>query len=197
MVLDTLSYLPDDIFEQRLGIDQAFVVADSDPPRAHLDLLGRLFARNIEGFQAVVRQGDLQAEGRFADTRLAAEQHEGAGHEPSAQHAVHLPVSQVDAAVFAFVDVGDSLRTGFGQVGDSRRSAAAFTGDHLFGECVPFPAGGAASQPFGGFEAAVAAEECFLDLCHVVSFFRGVPMLPRRASAFLVIIPFPRRSESR
>ena len=129
--------------------------------------------------------------------RLAAEQHEGAGHEPSAQHAVHLPVSQVDAAVFAFVDVGDSLRTGFGQVGDSRRSAAAFTGDHLFGECVPFPAGGAASQPFGGFEAAVAAEECFLDLCHVVSFFRGVPMLPRRASAFLVIIPFPRRSESR
>ena len=33
--------LPDDIFEQRLGIDQAFVVADSDPPRAHLDLLGR------------------------------------------------------------------------------------------------------------------------------------------------------------
>ena len=189
--------LGQNIFQQSFGIDQTPFVADAQTQGPHLDLLGRLFARNIEGFQAVVRQGDLQAEGRFADTRLAAEQHEGAGHEPSAQHAVHLPVSQVDAAVFAFVDVGDSLRTGFGQVGDSRRSAAAFTGDHLFGECVPFPAGGAASQPFGGFEAAVAAEECFLDLCHVVSFFQGVPMLPRRASAFLVIIPFPRRSESR
>ena len=101
----------------------------------------------------------------------------------------HTPVSYTHLDVYK--------RQGFGQVGDSRRSAAAFTGDHLFGECVPFPAGGAASQPFGGFEAAVAAEECFLDLCHVVSFFRGVPMLPRRASAFLVIIPFPRRSESR
>lgn len=74
--------LGQNIFQQSFGIDQTPFVADAQTQGPHLDLLGRLFARNIEGFQAVVRQGDLQAEGRFADTRLAAEQHEGAGHEP-------------------------------------------------------------------------------------------------------------------
>lgn len=87
-------------FEQRLGIDQAFVVADSDPPRAHLDLLGRLLARDIERFQPVRRQCDLQRE--ESTCRCPAPRPRGsATPAPSAaQHTVRLAVAHV-YAVFA------------------------------------------------------------------------------------------------
>ena len=159
--------LPDDIFEQRLGIDQAFVVADSDPPRAHLDLLGRLLARDIERFQPVRRQCDLQREGRLADARLPAHEDQRPRHHPAAQHTVHLAVAHVYAAVFAFADVAYALgfRRGQRPCGIGRHGTA-FTGYDLLRKGVPLAARGAAPQPFGGFEPAILAEKGLFDFCH-------------------------------
>ena len=51
-----LGDLRHDVFQQRFGIDQAFVVPDAEAGRTHLDLFGRLLARDIERFQSVRRQ---------------------------------------------------------------------------------------------------------------------------------------------
>jgi len=156
-----------DVFEQRLGVDQAVVVADADARGAHLDLLGRLLARDVERLERVGRQGNLQREGRLADAGLAAQQYERAGDQSAAQHAVHLAVAQVDAPVVALADVADPLRARGGEPAGQRRGGRrALAGDELLGEGVPFAARGAAAEPLRGFEAAILAEVCFLDLGH-------------------------------
>ena len=165
-----LGDLRHDVLQQRFGIDQAFVVPDSYACCAHLDLLGRLLARDIEGLQSVRRQRDLQREGRFADARLAAHQDQRSGDHAAAQHPVDFGVPEVDAHVFALADVFHPLGLRRGQgARHGRRHRTAFTGDDLLGEGVPLAARGASSQPFGGFETAVLAEICLFDLCHLSS----------------------------
>jgi len=160
-----------DVLQQRLGVDHALLVADPEPHGAHLDLLGRLLARDVEGLQSVRGQGDLERKGRFADARLAAQQHERSGDHAAAQHAVHLGVAQIEPPVFALADVTHPL--GFRRrqrpCGDGRYGAALARHD-LFREGVPFPARGTFPQPFGGFESAVFAEEGFFYLCHPVQY---------------------------
>ena len=160
-----------DVFEQRLGVDHAGVVADADTVGAHLDLLGRLLARDVEGFQPVVGQCDLQAERRFADARFAAQQHERSGNQTAAQHPVDLGVAQVEPRPVVRADLADALRGAAGQRGGHRGGdRTALPCDDLFGEGVPLPAGGAASHPFGRLVAALLAEICFFDLCHLFAF---------------------------
>ena len=176
--------LVDDVFEQRFGIDQTFVVADADASRAHLDLLGRLLARNIERLESVRRQRELQRKGRFADSRLSAQQNQRPRHHAAAQYAVHLAVAEVHAAVFALADVAYALGLGCGQGAcDIGRHRAAFAGDDLLGEGVPFAARGTAAQPFGSFESAVFAEVCLFDFCHRVSVNRGATCIPSGSPA--------------
>ena len=158
--------LVDDIFEQRLGIDQAFVVPDAEAGRTHLDLFGRLLARDIERFQSVRRQCDLQREGRLPDARLPAQEDQRPRYHP-AQHAVHFAVAHVYAAVFAFADVAYALGLRRGQrPSDGGRHGTAFAGYDLLRKGVPLAARGAAPQPFGGFEPAVLAEKGLFDFCH-------------------------------
>ena len=181
-----LGDLRHDVFQQRFGIDQALVVADADARGAHLDLLGRLLARDVEGFQSVRRQRDLQREGRFADSRLAAHEDQRPRDHPAAQHAVYLGVSQIEADVLAFADVPHALRLRRGQgTRRDRRDRTALAGDDLLGERVPFAARGAASQPFRGFEPAVFAEKCLFDLCHTSSYFAFAEVYSRR-TAFVI-----------
>ena len=162
-----LGDLCDDVFEQRLGVDQTLLVADPDAGCAHLDLLGRLLARDVERSEPVCREGDLEREGRFPDSRFAAQQHERPGHHAAAQHPVHLRVAQVEPAVFAFADVGHALGPAFGQrSADGCRHLAAPARDDLLGEGVPLSAARALAEPFRRLESAVAAEVGFLDLCH-------------------------------
>ena len=66
--------------------------ADAEPIAAALDLVLGLLARRVEHRTDLAREvrGGLQQQRRLADARLAAEQHERAGHDAAAEHAIEL-----------------------------------------------------------------------------------------------------------
>ena len=138
----------------------------------------------LKRLESVRRQRELQRKGRFADSRLSAQQNQRPRHHAAAQYAVHLAVAEVHAAVFALADVAYALGLGCGQGAcDIGRHRAAFAGDDLLGEGVPFAARGTAAQPFGSFESAVFAEVCLFDFCHRVSVNRGATCIPSGSPA--------------
>ena len=78
--------------EARLGEQVERRVADAEPLAARLDLVLGLLAGAVEhraDRARHVRRG-LQQQRRLADARLAAEQHQRAGHDAAAEHAIEL-----------------------------------------------------------------------------------------------------------
>ena len=72
--------------------NQQIVAFNSESARAHLDLPRRFLAGDIQHPRARSRQifRRLQKQRRFADTRVAAHQHERSFHHAAAQHTVKL-----------------------------------------------------------------------------------------------------------
>ena len=82
----------------RLGEHVERRFADAEPARAQRDLIERLLARHVARGRA---HGEIreraQKQRRLADARVAAEQHDAAGDEPAAEHAVELAEPGRDA----------------------------------------------------------------------------------------------------
>jgi hypothetical protein len=78
---------------------------------AHLDLLQRLFARDVEhALRAAKQHGQLEQQRRFADARVAADEHHAAGHDPATQHTAHLFEGHGHAFFAVAGDVGEGQR---------------------------------------------------------------------------------------
>ena len=85
---------PEDILHQRLAVYVAIAVIAAQPPGPQLDLTHALFTGYIQGLDARGVQGNLEREGRLADTRLAADEHQRTFHQAPAQKTVQLVVAQ-------------------------------------------------------------------------------------------------------
>jgi len=66
---------------------------------AHFYLGLALFAAHVEYLHLAQAEGNLQHERAFANARLTANQHDGAGHEAAAEHAVQLAVGGYNAGL--------------------------------------------------------------------------------------------------
>ncbi|OPZ58568.1 MAG: hypothetical protein BWY87_01398 [Deltaproteobacteria bacterium ADurb.Bin510] len=133
-----------DVLEQDLGLDQQVGRTDLEALAPELELGGRLLATDIQHAAAALGQsaGHLQHEGRFADAGIAAHQHQRAGHDAAAQHAVEFG----DAARKTREVAGRDRREGYRRVERTFGLDASLELDLLF-ERVPFSAGRTASQP--------------------------------------------------
>ena len=160
-----VGHLAQDVLEVRFAVNVTFVVADPDPFGPHFYLMRRLLARDVKRFDPARFQCELQAECRFTDARLAAQQDHRALHEAAAQHAVHLAVAQVGAGVLLPLDLAYRLRavpfTGGGERGLRRLFLYRF-----FDKGIPFPARGALADPFGRLVPAVTAKKGLFDFSH-------------------------------
>ena len=162
--------LAQDVLHVRLAVYVALVVADAEPLRPHLDLLGRFLARNVQRFQAVCAQRDLQAQRRFADAQLAAQQDHRAPDQSPAEHPVHLGAGEVEPPLLALLYFPDALGFRPGPVAcQSGYGRGVLAGDHFLREGVPRPARRTVPEPFRSLESALLAEICLFDFGHVVS----------------------------
>ena len=77
---------------RRLADDEHAVLRHAEAVGPQADLLGRLLARDVEDRQPLPREraARLERERRLADARIAADEHDGALHQPAAEHAVEL-----------------------------------------------------------------------------------------------------------
>ena len=85
------------------------IAADAFGPHAHL---GRgLLAADVEDLGAGPGRagGDVEQQRRLADARLARDEHDRAGHEAAAEHAVELGDPGGPGGGARQVDVGDAL----------------------------------------------------------------------------------------
>ena len=80
-----------DRLDTRLGQELERHLADAQALRAQPDLVERLLARHVATRDArrEIRER-AQQQRRLADSRVTAEQHDAARHEPAAEHAVEL-----------------------------------------------------------------------------------------------------------
>ncbi len=92
-----------------VGQDKAVIALAIHALGPHLDLLLRLFARNVKYLFVRKRERDLQHQRGLADARLTANQHQGATHDPAAQHAVQLDIGRADARFLLVFYFGDRL----------------------------------------------------------------------------------------
>ncbi len=135
---------------------------------AHLDLLDRLFARDVQhrpGIPGDVAR-DLQEQRGFADARLTADQDQRARDQSPAEHAVHLRVAHRDAFLRERLDLRQNdrrhgslrQRRGPGQ----RRLSSLLRGTlrhlgHLL-QRIPRAAVGAFPHPLALLAAALLAD---------------------------------------
>ena len=140
--------------------DEQIVALDAKASGAHLDLARRFFAGNIEHACAGCGKvfARLQEQGRFADTRVAAHEHQRAFHHAAAKHAVEF----ADACGFSggalFADLLKAQRFGAGAralLDGLCRRRAGF--GRLFFQCIPSIAAGTLAHPSGRFVSAGAA----------------------------------------
>ena len=160
-------------FGQQLQL--AAVATEAAPAQFHL--LGRFLGAHIQNRVAGGhRLGALQQQGRLADAGIAAHQHEGAGHQATAEHPVELAVAAAQALQGPFTDRVDRLRSARArrQIGGARRpvgrscsgcsaghrpAPAAVAGGHnLLHQAVPAAAGGAATEELAGLGPAGLAD---------------------------------------
>ena len=66
--------------------------------------MGTLLTADIQYFVLGQTEHGLQGEGRFADTRLTAQENDAAWHQTASEHTVQLVVVHVDTGI---VVVGD------------------------------------------------------------------------------------------
>jgi hypothetical protein len=81
--------------------------------RPHLDLPLRFFAGDVEHALTCAHcHGHLQHQRGLADAGVAADQHDGAGHDSPAEHARELPDRNRDPVPFVAADLTDGARCG-------------------------------------------------------------------------------------
>ena len=157
-------HLGRDGVEIDLGLDPELGLALShgEPFGAHLRLPRRFLARYVEDRspRAAERAGQLERERRLSDARVASDQDQGAGHQPSSQNPVELADSGAPAILRAPFDLLEALRGGSrgrGAVPGAGRRGLAPAG--AFAGAVPRAAVRAAAEPLGAFVPALGAEE--------------------------------------
>ncbi len=129
------------------------------PLGAQGDLGTGLFAADVQhtlDFRQIRQR--LQQQGRFADTRIAADQHYPAGHQSAAEHPVEFLDTGAEARHVDSFDVGQShyrcsLRQALVLIGKT----VADRFDDGFHQCVPLPARRALAGPFVGDTTAFGA----------------------------------------
>ena len=140
--------------------------------RPQLDLFGGFLTGNIQHsvfFSEVL--ADLQQQCAFSDTRLAAQQHNGATHQSAAQHAIQFAY----AGMITDISCGVHFFQFLYFIRQVHRFPAAVAhrlcGQRdIFFQRVPRAAGGTLAVPLGTFVAACCAAVYDFRLCH-----RGSP----------------------
>ena len=135
-----------------------------EPLGAQLDLRRGLLAGDVERAPAGAREVAERHRGEraLADAGRAAEQHERAGHEAPAEHAVELADPGLEPRDPGRLDLGegDGLDgAGGGRCGAPAAAATGSGGLDLLVERVPLPAAGALPHPLRGRVAAGGADE--------------------------------------
>ena len=168
------------VFQRRVA-QQQHIVLHPQPIGPELELRRAFLARNVQ-YAALAGEaiGRLHEQRRFADARVAAEQHHHAREQTAAGHAVQLGHAR-----------GDARGVHHRYVGKPLDAAALLRQAHRYRrflhQRVPAAAGRALAHPSGRFIAAFSAEKnrFFLILCHRCSTPRYDPFI--RSSA----IPLP------
>ena len=140
---------------------------EPEPRRPEPDLRRGLLAGGVEHARGDLgdARGDLEQERGLADPRLAAQQHDGAGHQPAAQHPVELPDADRTPDRGRGVDgMGERDRGVAG--GDRDRTPARLVADDGLHEGVPLAARATLAFPAGNRGAAALADEATLDAGH-------------------------------
>ncbi len=107
-------------------------------------------------------RGHLQQQRRFSDAGLAAEQHERAGHDAAAEHAIELRDARRNARRVGCLDVAIQLGGRAARdraVAMIRGGGRGLRSGHLFDERVPGAAIGAAPHPLWLLAAAFLTGE--------------------------------------
>ena len=160
--------LLEDALDAGLGQQVERRVADAEPLAARLHLVLGLLAGRVEHRPVHAREVGrrLQQQRRLTDARLAAEQHQRAGHDAAAEHAVELVDAACQAGGIARLDVGVLLRAAraAGQriavtAGGQSAGAGRGFGRTLFDERVPRVAVGTTAEPLGRLAAALLTHE--------------------------------------
>ena len=98
----------------KIGLAVEFQVAAdrSDPLCPEPDLAQRFLAGHIQNGMACIRNVlcDLQQQGRFADSRISADQNERPLHDPAAKHTVKLRKARGNARFILCFDGGERNR---------------------------------------------------------------------------------------
>ena len=137
----------DDPFQAGFGQEIECRGVNPHPGAAEFYLLGRFLGRDIEDRVSAAGQmvGGLKKEGRLADPRVAADQHQRAGYDAATQHPVKFP------------DAGDDPGLGLGRHITDRYCPGTLSGrgtvnwldGRFLDHAVPRTAIGAFAQPFG------------------------------------------------
>ena len=151
--------LGDDVVHQGLGVDIAVGKIAAETFGPHLDLADAFLTRDIERLERRPHQRNLQAQGGLADARLAADQHQGALDDATAEETVHLGAAEGDPVLAGELNLpqrnGLMARPRHGRRKLPLRRARCH---RLLHKGIPFPAGGTLSHPLGAFIAARCAE---------------------------------------
>ena len=153
--------------ERRIGLYDEIGSRNSQSFRPHLNLSGRFFAGAVQHRAGMAAHGigNLQHQGRFADTGVAAQQDQRSRHDAAAQHAVQFADARPDAAHLFH---GDILQQGRLRPLALPRADAfrRFRHSLFFHHRIPFSALGAPAQPAAGHAAAVSAYVSDLRFSH-------------------------------
>ena len=124
----------------------------------HGRLRFRLLAGHVEHFDTFLAEthGRVEQNRRLADTRIAAQQHEAAGHDAAAQHAVELPDARHEAGNRLGRHAAYGL--GFAAGNETDEPFILRPRPDFFHQGVPRAAFGALSQPGRCHIAAVLAD---------------------------------------
>ena len=171
--------------QTRLGEQVQRRPADAEPFAARFDLMLRLLAGAVEDRPDRSRDARrrLQQQGRLANPRLAAEQHERSGDDAAAEDAIELVDARRQPRVLLDPDVRierrRSARAGERVAMTRRRRAAVFL-RALFSERIPFAAVRTSAQPLRRLRSALFAnEDGFRRLAHSYSLSILLPIRDR------------------
>ncbi len=153
----------------RFGQDQKLIRFDAQSSGPQGGLAGRFLAGDVKHLGRVGRRrhrvGDLKQESRFADARLPADQHDRAGNDSAAEHAIEFGDAGGQSRRLRFVDLSDGQCFGRGgQIAaahDFRTRFSPGIGNRrrVGFQAVPCPAIGTFAHPFRMHAAAMIAKK--------------------------------------
>ena len=148
-----------DFFELDFGLQLEVLGVDRQALGAHRDLRAGFFAADVQDLlEARHARQRLQQQGRFADARIAADQHHAAGHQAAAQHAVEFLDAGAETRHIDRFDIGQTEhRRGLRQSLMLHRKTVAGGFDDGFHQRIPLVAGRTLADPFVGNAAAFGA----------------------------------------